>query len=172
LTLLAGLALAVCGLVGVFTLAAEVAGRLDGSAGWSLLVGRLAFPSLILSAWLLVLGVTGIFGHAEVELRPDRLRVIERCGFLHWSRAVRIERIRQFRTQSSRRGPAQMEDRFGKLAVEIRPGRWKTLVSGYPVHWLQGLADQLRGRLTLPPTDSVGLTTQGEAVRQERDCLE
>jgi hypothetical protein len=131
-----------------------------------LVYGSALIAGLFAVRWI-VYGLTGLFGHVEIEFRGQRLHVVERCGCLTWSRSVRLDRIRRFRAlyygERVHRQPAGRGFfvRFGSLAVQIGPRRWKTLVHGYPAHWLQALADRLSKRL--------GLTTTGATPEQQAE---
>ncbi len=130
----------------------------------------LAISILLIGGGLAATGLLVFAGHGEVELTRDRIRGIERCGPLRWSRAAPLERLRRFKVE---RAEARINGRpveagpmagLGRLQAEFEGRAPLTLVAGYPFAWLEALARDLarrREKAGAGEIPSKGVSVQG-----------
>ena len=124
-----------------------------------------AFAMVFVLAALVPFGL-GLFilaGRTRLTITRERLISTEIAGPFRKSRRLRVadlerlEVVAAVRQQTDAQPPAAFA-RLGALAALLRGGQHKLLLLGYPRDWLDALAEELSGQLTL----------QGKPVTVER----
>ena len=109
--------------------------------------GPFCFP---LGGFLLLVGLFTIAGHTEIAVRAGKLLLIDRCGFLSWTRRRSLEKLRGFRVEygqpTAGSGVAEEWSQPGKwadLKIDFAGGKTMMVCRGYPREWLLPLAEEL-----------------------------
>ena len=107
--------------------------------------GPICFP---LGGFLMLFGLFSVAGHTEIIVGEGRLRSIDRCGFLRWTRRRSLEKLRGFRVEDSPTGAtaANQSSRLSSLKADLANGKSVTVVQGYPREWMLPLARDLAVR--------------------------
>jgi hypothetical protein len=132
-----------------------IGNAIRGEQFWFAVIGPLVmfgpfcFP---LGGFLVFKGLLLFAGHTEIAIRGDRLYLIDRCGWLRWTRRRPLDKLRGFRVEH---GPTVYPDgtRAGtdlgmgaNLKADLINGKSVTICHGYPREWLLPLAEDLARR--------------------------
>jgi hypothetical protein len=134
-----------------------------------------AFLSLFVLAALIPFGL-GLFilaGRARVVVRNNRMIVTEIAGPFRHSRKLRFEDVDRLELRSGlsreEAPPPQVSSlaRFGVLTAQLKDGKQRVVLMGYPSDWLEPLAEELTGLMQLKGAPVAVRKIQEHALREE-----
>lgn len=133
------------------------------------------FLSLFVLAALIPFGL-GLFilaGRARVVVRNNRMIITEIAGPFRHSRKLRFEEVDRLELRSGlsrEEGPSSDVGSLGRFAVltaQLKDGKQRVVLMGYPAEWLEALAEELSGLMQLKGAPVAVRRIEGQALGGE-----